>query len=101
MIREGEKLHKQGLSYKRMYELGLEYRYVALYLQGKLNKLDMFNKLYKEIRQYSKRQMTWFKRNKKIRWFTLSGSPRARSREVEGFRPEELKKIEKYVRKRI
>lgn len=90
MIREGRKLHSQGLTYKRMHELGLEYRYIAMYLRGKLNKVDMFNKLYKEIRQYSKRQMTWFMRNKKIKWFTLSA--------VAGFKPKDLKEIEKYVR---
>ena len=68
MIREGKQLHTKGLSYKRMYELGLEYRYIAMYLQGKLNKLDMLNEVYKEIRRYSKRQMSWFKRNKRIKF---------------------------------
>ena len=82
IIREARKLHREGLTYKRMYELGLEYRYVAMYLQGNLNKLDMFNKLNTEIRRYAKRQMTWFKRNKKIKWFG----------------PEDLRAIEKYVR---
>lgn len=90
MIREGKKLHARGLTYKRMHELGLEYRYISMYLQGKISKKEMVEKLYIEIRQYSKRQMTWFKRNKKIRWFTLSA--------VEGFKPNEYKRIEKYVR---
>lgn len=82
MIREGIRLHRQGLSYKRMHELGLEYRYLAFYLQGKLNKQEMAEKLYFAIRQFAKRQMTWFKRNKKIEWF----------------KPEDYKKIEKYAR---
>ena len=69
IIREVKKLYTQGLSWKRMHELGLEYRYVAMYLQDKLDKPNMVNKLYKAIRQYSKRQRLWFKRNKKIRWF--------------------------------
>ena len=91
MIDEAKKLIKlKAVSYRRMNELGLEYRYIALYLQGKLNKLEMFDKLNKEIRQYAKRQMTWFKRNKQIKWFTLSG--------VAGFKPEEYKAIEKYLR---
>ncbi len=84
IIRETKKL-----SPKRAHELGLEYRFASLYLQGKLNKLDMVNKLNTAIRQYSRRQMTWFKRNKKIKWFTLS--------KVEGFKPEEYRKIEKYT----
>src|SRR3989344_5621017 len=63
MIREGRKLHTQGLTYKRMHELGLEYRHIALYLQGKLSREETIDKLYVKIRRYAKRQMTWFKRN--------------------------------------
>lgn len=69
MISEAKRLHKQGLTWKRMYELGLEYRYLALYLQGRLAKKEMVDKLNIAIRQYAKRQKLWFKRNKKIRWF--------------------------------
>lgn len=72
MIKEGSKLHKKGLSYKRMEELGLEYRYLARYLKGDMDKTQMTNELYKEIIKYSKRQMTWFKKNKKITWFGSS-----------------------------
>ncbi len=94
MIREARKLLKQKkLTYKRMHELGLEYRYLALYLQGKLDKLEMFNKLNTEIRRYSKRQMTWFRYNKKIKWFTLSS--------VEGFKPSQYKEIEKYLKSKL
>jgi len=82
MIREGKRLHKQGLTYKRMHELGLEYRYISLYLQGKTSQEEMEERLHTEIRRYAKRQMTWFKRNKEIKWF----------------RPEEYKRIERYVR---
>jgi tRNA dimethylallyltransferase len=69
MIEEARMLHQKGLSYDRMHALGLEYRYTALYLQDKMTKEEMTSKLYTEIRRYSKRQMTWFKRNKDIRWF--------------------------------
>lgn len=72
MIRETKMLHKQGLTYKKMHELGLEYRYLAQYLQGRLNKKELVKKLDTEIVHYAKRQMTWFKRNKKIRWFAPS-----------------------------
>ena len=75
MIREIKKLHKDGLSWKRMYELGLEYRYVPMYVQKKSTKNEMESELYKEIKKYSKRQMTWFKRNKEIKWFDSASSP--------------------------
>lgn len=69
MVKEAENLHKNGLSWKRMDELGLEYRYLALYLQNKVSLEETKNKLETEIWRYAKRQMTWFKRDKRIRWF--------------------------------
>ncbi len=68
MIEESVKLHKQGLSWKMMHRLGLEYRYLALYLQKKITKDEMTLRLNFEIRHYARRQMTWFRRNKKIIW---------------------------------
>ena len=68
MVREVSNLHKNGLSWKRLNDLGLEYRYVALYLQNKLTKPEMLLQLEKEIWQYAKRQKTWFKRDRRIRW---------------------------------
>lgn len=69
MIEEVKKLHKQGLSWKRMEELGLEYRYIARFLQNKISKVEMLKQLESASWQYSRRQMTWFKRNKNIHWF--------------------------------
>ena len=68
MIKEVERLHKQGITWKRMYSLGLEYRYIALYLQKKLTKEEMLQKLNTEIWHFAKRQNTWFKRDKNIIW---------------------------------
>jgi tRNA dimethylallyltransferase len=68
MLKEISNLHKNGLSWKRMEELGLEYRYTALYLQKKLTKQEYLEKLNSEIYKYAKRQMTWFKRDKEIIW---------------------------------
>ncbi len=68
MIVEVKKLHKEGLSWKRLEELGLEYRFVAQYVQHKISKGEMVQTLQKEIWQYSKRQMTWFRRDLKIHW---------------------------------
>lgn len=72
MLQEARELHKNGLSWKRMEELGLEYRQLALFLQKKITKQEMIEKLNLEIYQYAKRQMTWFKRDKEIKWFNAS-----------------------------
>ncbi|MFA4999371.1 MAG: tRNA (adenosine(37)-N6)-dimethylallyltransferase MiaA [Parcubacteria group bacterium] len=68
MIDEITNLNKKGLSWKRLYELGLEYRYISLYLKGELDYETMRKKLLTAIKQYARRQMTWFKRDKKIKW---------------------------------
>lgn len=69
MLDEAKKLHVEGLSYERMEELGLEYRYLARHMQGILTEAEMLIVLEKEIKNYAKRQMTWFKKNKDIQWF--------------------------------
>jgi tRNA dimethylallyltransferase len=68
MVAEAQRLHKRGLSFKRMEELGLEYRYLARLMQGKLAQKEFMDELERAIRDYAKRQNTWFKRNKDIRW---------------------------------
>lgn len=68
IIREVKKLHKNGVSWKRLFELGLEYRYASLYLRGKLDYKLITTQLQTAIWHYAKRQMTWFKKNKEIRW---------------------------------
>lgn len=68
MINEAKNLRRSGLGWKRFYELGLEYRFLADLLKKKISKKEFVAGLNTAIRQYAKRQMTWFKRNKKIHW---------------------------------
>ena len=68
MLKEMEDLHKSGVSWKKMKSFGLEYRYSAFYLQGKINKKEMVEKLFSQIWHFAKRQNTWFKRDKDIIW---------------------------------
>lgn len=74
MIDEARHLHDGGLSYGRMEELGLEYRYLARFLQGQLAHDELINELSTKIWQYARRQKTWWKRNPLIDWFS-SGQP--------------------------
>ncbi len=73
MIAEVRNLNKNGLSWKRLEALGLEYRYLAYFLQKKITKNETLKKLETEIWRYSKRQGTWFKQDKEIKWFEPSG----------------------------
>ena len=76
MLDEVKSLHTNGLSWERMEELGLEYRFLARYLQGQIPKAEMIRILTTEIGQYAKRQMTWFKRDARIQWFENSSDPK-------------------------
>ena len=69
MVDEVKRLHRQGVSWQRLEEFGLEYRFVAFYLQGKVSYQEMLEQLKKAIYDFAKRQMTWFKRDKQIKWF--------------------------------
>ena len=70
MLREVRNLRVQGLSWKRLDGFGLEYRWVSKYLQDEISKEGMLEKLNVEIWHYAKRQMTWFKRDKNIKWIS-------------------------------
>lgn len=82
MISEVKNLHTKGLSWKRMRELGLEYRHIAQHLQGEYSKEDMIKNLTNAIWHYAKRQKTWFRKDKRIKWFS----------------PTDYKKIERAVK---
>jgi tRNA dimethylallyltransferase len=72
MIKEVEKLHESGVSWKKLESFGLEYRYVSFYLQKKMTKEEMIEKLFSAIWHFAKRQKTWFKRDKEIIWINPS-----------------------------
>jgi tRNA dimethylallyltransferase len=69
MVREVKNLHyKKNVSWKRLESFGLEYKWVSLYLQDKINYKEMKKNLARNIKQFAKRQITWFKRDNKIIW---------------------------------
>lgn len=73
MLSEVKRLHKKHrVSWKRMENFGLEYRYTSRYLRGKITYDEMIEQLNIAIRQFAKRQMSWYKRweaqGQKIHW---------------------------------
>jgi len=70
MVTEVRNLRKNGLSWKKLENFGLEYRAVANFLQKKITRQELFETIKKEDSQYAKRQMTWFKRDTRINWTT-------------------------------
>lgn len=47
---------------------GLGYKEVVWYLENKMTKEEMIDKIKQETRRYAKRQMTWFRKNKQTVW---------------------------------
>ena len=72
MVDEVRKLIDMGINTETLIYYGLEYKYITLYLTGKLAYETMVTDLEIAIHQFAKRQMTWFrgmeKRGTKIHW---------------------------------
>jgi len=76
MIREVEELRAAGATDQFLYGLGLEYRYILMYLRGEFDSFQAFyDKLFMEIRHLAKEQMTWFRKRKDICWIDMTGDP--------------------------
>lgn len=61
MVEEIRNLLKEGIQPEDLIYYGLEYKYLTLYVTGKLSYEEMFRQLEIAIHQFAKRQMTWFR----------------------------------------
>lgn len=91
LIEEVQNLHakkdENGAEWDRLESLGLEYRFVSEYLQGKIeSKEKLFELLSLAIGQFAKRQETWFrsmeKKGVKINWLSQDESVEKRFEEA-------------------
>ena len=67
LIQEVKNLLKKYDSFPTAMQ-GLGYKEVVEFLEGKLTKEEMIDKIKQETRRYAKRQLTWFKKNKQTIW---------------------------------
>ncbi len=74
IISETKKLLRAGVSKKKIREFGFEYKAVLEYLAGNLDKTELAEKISRDTYAYARRQMSWFKRNKEIKWVTPAPS---------------------------
>ena len=77
MTKEVQRLRKNGVSWKRLDDFGLEYRFLSRMLRGGITKNEMIEQLNMSIKHYAKRQRTWFKRNKDINWLNAANKKTA------------------------
>ena len=75
MVDEVKALLDEGISEEFLVKLGLEYKYLTWYLTGKIGYEQMTEELGNAIKKFAKRQMTWFRRDPRIRWLDMSGDP--------------------------
>ena len=76
MIDEVQGLMDRGATKEFLLGLGLEYRFITQYLTGGIPDRDeMLRLLAIAIKQFAKRQMTWFRRNPDIVWLDMAGDP--------------------------
>lgn len=75
MLEEVENLINEGISFERLNSFGLEYRYVSLFLQKKINYNDLFQKLNSSIYKFAKRQESWFNKMERegVKIFWIDG----------------------------
>lgn len=62
------KRFKRILSNQRLNSLGLEYAWVNHFLNRQISKQELILGLSGAIANFAKRQMTWFKKDKRIKW---------------------------------
>lgn len=67
LIEEVQELLKKYKNFPTAMQ-GLGYKEVVPYLQGDITKEEMIENLKQETRRYAKRQLTWFRKNKEIKW---------------------------------
>jgi tRNA dimethylallyltransferase len=69
MVQEVQKLLDAGISHERLEALGLEYRYITRLLRGEFkNDDEMVQRLKYAIHDFTRRQLTWFRKDKRIVW---------------------------------
>ncbi|MFZ2187973.1 MAG: hypothetical protein WAV73_00210, partial [Candidatus Moraniibacteriota bacterium] len=91
MIEEVTRLHReQKISWKKMESFGLGYLWIAKFLQKQLPREELFFKVYSAEKDYAKRQMTWFGKDKRIIWLPTSSTGKKKYQEIE-------EEVEKFI----
>lgn len=76
MVQEVQKLLDGGVSETFLLKLGLEYKFITQYLTGKIESEEEMKRLLgTAIKQFAKRQMTWFHRDVSIHWLNMQDDP--------------------------
>lgn len=72
MVQEVKDLLNAGVRHERLQAMGLEYRAIDNYILGKIPEDVLVNQLKYDIHTFARRQLTWFKKDKRIHWFDVN-----------------------------
>ncbi len=71
LVDEVAKLLEMGY-HKNLTSLqGIGYKEIIMYMEGQISLDEAIEKIKRGTRNYAKRQLTWFKRDRRIKWFDI------------------------------
>lgn len=81
MVQEVRDLLARGVSSERLEDLGLEYRFISRWLRGGFaSEAEMTQRLKYAIHDFTRRQLSWFRRDPRIIW--IEGNDVERAKEM-------------------
>ncbi len=83
LLEEVKSLLARGYSGNLKSFQGLGYKHMIKYIQGELSLADAILELKRDTRRLAKRQLTWFRKDKRIIWFTLEDETTSQAEVVE------------------
>lgn len=72
LLEEVKKLLAMGLTESDISMKGIGYKEIIAYYKGQYDLEEAIDLVKKNTRHYAKRQLTWFKRYKDMKWFNIS-----------------------------
>lgn len=71
LIEEVKKLLEMGYDRKLVSMQGIGYKEIIMYLEGNISLDESIEKIKQGSRNYAKRQLTWFRRDNRIKWIDV------------------------------
>jgi tRNA dimethylallyltransferase len=75
LVEETQKLLDRGVSMDSTAMQAIGYKETAAYLRGECSLAEAVETVQRKSRQYAKRQLTWFRRDKDIQWIRWEKEP--------------------------
>ena len=69
---EVENLMKMGLTAENISMKGIGYKEIMYYFEGRYSQEEAIDKIKKNTRHYAKKQLTWFRRYDRMKWYNIS-----------------------------